>query len=74
MPIQLNTRCCIAGVGPAGMMLGFLLALLRKANRVHTPQCGKNNAWLHVGVATRIPAWIVGIGVLAEHVKTQKKK
>src|SRR5438128_5981460 len=23
---QVNTRCCIAGGGPAGMMLGFLLA------------------------------------------------
>src|SRR5271170_5023015 len=23
---QLNTRCCVAGGGPAGMMLGFLLA------------------------------------------------
>jgi 2-polyprenyl-6-methoxyphenol hydroxylase-like FAD-dependent oxidoreductase len=25
-PITINTRCCIAGGGPAGMMLGFLLA------------------------------------------------
>src|SRR6201984_1385944 len=25
-PEKLNTRCCIAGGGPAGMMLGFLLA------------------------------------------------
>jgi NADPH-dependent 2,4-dienoyl-CoA reductase/sulfur reductase-like enzyme len=23
---QIQTRCCIAGGGPAGMMLGFLLA------------------------------------------------
>src|SRR5579864_4643820 len=23
---KINTRCCIAGGGPAGMMLGFLLA------------------------------------------------
>jgi 2-polyprenyl-6-methoxyphenol hydroxylase-like FAD-dependent oxidoreductase len=26
MPTMLETRCCIAGGGPAGMMLGFLLA------------------------------------------------
>jgi 2-polyprenyl-6-methoxyphenol hydroxylase-like FAD-dependent oxidoreductase len=26
MPDQIATRCCIAGGGPAGMMLGFLLA------------------------------------------------
>jgi len=26
MPDPINTRCCIAGGGPAGMMLGFLLA------------------------------------------------
>jgi 2-polyprenyl-6-methoxyphenol hydroxylase-like FAD-dependent oxidoreductase len=26
MPESINTRCCIAGGGPAGMMLGFLLA------------------------------------------------
>jgi NADPH-dependent 2,4-dienoyl-CoA reductase/sulfur reductase-like enzyme len=26
MAQTLNTRCCIAGGGPAGMMLGFLLA------------------------------------------------
>ena len=26
MPDQIDTRCCIAGGGPAGMMLGFLLA------------------------------------------------
>jgi 2-polyprenyl-6-methoxyphenol hydroxylase-like FAD-dependent oxidoreductase len=26
MPDQLTTRCCIAGGGPAGMMLGYLLA------------------------------------------------
>src|SRR5258708_25529822 len=26
MPESLTTRCCIAGGGPAGMMLGFLLA------------------------------------------------
>jgi 2-polyprenyl-6-methoxyphenol hydroxylase-like FAD-dependent oxidoreductase len=26
MPTTLNTSCCIAGGGPAGMMLGFLLA------------------------------------------------
>src|SRR3989454_8395783 len=25
-PTQMTTRCCIAGGGPAGMMLGFLLA------------------------------------------------
>src|SRR5256886_9353531 len=25
-PAQIDTRCCIAGGGPAGMMLGFLLA------------------------------------------------
>src|SRR5262245_62488079 len=25
-PKKINTRCCIAGGGPAGMMLGFLLA------------------------------------------------
>src|ERR1700752_3212002 len=25
-PAKINTRCCIAGGGPAGMMLGFLLA------------------------------------------------
>src|SRR5258706_2370384 len=25
-PTTINTRCCIAGGGPAGMMLGFLLA------------------------------------------------
>ena len=25
-PTKLNTRCCVAGGGPAGMMLGFLLA------------------------------------------------
>jgi 2-polyprenyl-6-methoxyphenol hydroxylase-like FAD-dependent oxidoreductase len=25
-PTRMNTRCCIAGGGPAGMMLGFLLA------------------------------------------------
>src|SRR5436853_3402992 len=24
--VEMNTRCCIAGGGPAGMMLGFLLA------------------------------------------------
>src|SRR4051794_579907 len=26
MPEPITTRCCIAGGGPAGMMLGFLLA------------------------------------------------
>src|SRR5918994_4535040 len=26
MPETITTRCCIAGGGPAGMMLGFLLA------------------------------------------------
>src|SRR6195952_875304 len=26
MPQTLETRCCIAGGGPAGMMLGYLLA------------------------------------------------
>src|SRR3954452_21450838 len=26
MPVQITTRCCIAGGGPAGMMLGLLLA------------------------------------------------
>src|ERR1700719_4232056 len=26
MPITLQTQCCIVGGGPAGMMLGFLLA------------------------------------------------
>jgi len=26
MPEAITTRCCIAGGGPAGMMLGFLLA------------------------------------------------
>src|ERR1700704_4277783 len=26
MPETIHTRCCIAGGGPAGMMLGFLLA------------------------------------------------
>ena len=26
MPETMTTRCCIAGGGPAGMMLGFLLA------------------------------------------------
>ena len=26
MPETISTRCCIAGGGPAGMMLGFLLA------------------------------------------------
>jgi 2-polyprenyl-6-methoxyphenol hydroxylase-like FAD-dependent oxidoreductase len=25
-PVEISTRCCIAGGGPAGMMLGFLLA------------------------------------------------
>src|ERR1700757_3219317 len=25
-PRQIHTRCCIAGGGPAGMMLGYLLA------------------------------------------------
>src|SRR5216117_2556360 len=25
-PTQMTTRCCIAGGGPAGMMLGYLLA------------------------------------------------
>ena len=25
-PVQINTRCCIVGGGPAGMMLGYLLA------------------------------------------------
>ena len=25
-PTKISTRCCIAGGGPAGMMLGFLLA------------------------------------------------
>ena len=26
MPDEIHTRCCIAGGGPAGMMLGLLLA------------------------------------------------
>src|SRR6201998_4965922 len=25
-PLEINTRCCVVGGGPAGMMLGFLLA------------------------------------------------
>src|ERR1700754_2270801 len=25
-PVSINTTCCVAGGGPAGMMLGFLLA------------------------------------------------
>ena len=43
-PTDISVRCCIAGGGPAGMMLGFLLAragipvmVLRSAPRSRSP-------------------------------------
>jgi 2-polyprenyl-6-methoxyphenol hydroxylase-like FAD-dependent oxidoreductase len=40
---KLQVRCCIAGGGPAGMMLGFLLAragvdVVVLGSRIHNPR------------------------------------
>ncbi len=54
MGVELRARCCIVGGGPAGMMLGLLLAL-------------RLLQWLPA--LRRIPARLVGIGFRPERVR-----
>jgi hypothetical protein len=56
MPDPINTRCCIAGGGPAGMMLGFLLAragidvvVSRKTHRLPARLSWRHDPPLHPG-------------------------
>lgn len=61
---QHTTTCCIAGGGPAGMMLGYLLA---RAGELSVP--------LPLRVVTRLPALqrmlarLLGMGVRPERVE-----
>jgi hypothetical protein len=63
-PATTPLACCIAGSGPPGMMLGFLLA--RAGVRV--PWAVKLLTWWPA--LCRMPGRLVGLGVLPEHVRT----
>ena len=64
----LKVRCCIVGGGPAGMMLGFLLARAQaRALQLAWP-VRLLRAWPFL---RRIPARVLGLGFRPEHVLTR---
>lgn len=72
----ISTRCCIAGGGPAGMMLGLLLVIQDRVIKPVLGETGSLNApWplrllVRFSFLRRIPARLIGVGFRPEHVRT----
>jgi 2-polyprenyl-6-methoxyphenol hydroxylase-like FAD-dependent oxidoreductase len=64
---KISTACVIAGGGPAGMMLGFLLARAGMNVTVLEKHKHFRGEWLR-----QFPARFTGMGVRLEHVRLAK--